>query len=118
MQSEKQLLKSFLIPLATRDENDYVIVTETDCEKEEEFIPDGPKNALHHMLQVRGHKLPEYHSIRDGNSYWTATAILHISRHKTITVKGEMNQKKKIAESNAAQLMLNSEDFKEYMKTI
>ena len=29
-----------------------------------------------------------------------------------------MNQKKKIAESNAAQLMLNSEDFKEYMKTI
>ena len=39
------------------------------------------------MLQVRGHKLPEYHSIRDGNSYWTATAILHISRHKTITVK-------------------------------
>lgn len=58
-----------------------------DCDREPEFIPDGPKNALHHMLQVRGHRLPEYSSVRDGESNWTATAILHLSRHKTITVK-------------------------------
>ena len=71
----------------TSDENDYVIVSGTDCEREPEFIPDGPKNALHHILQVRGHRLPEYSSVRDGESNWTATAILHISRHKTISVK-------------------------------
>ena len=69
------------------DENDYVIVSGADCDREPEFIPDGPKNALHHMLQVRGHRLPEYSSVRDGESNWTATAILHLSRHKTITVK-------------------------------
>ncbi|XP_063684951.1 uncharacterized protein LOC134820230 [Bolinopsis microptera] len=116
MQSDKQLLKSFLVPLSTRDENDYVIVSGTDCEREPEFIPDGPKNALHHILQVRGHRLPEYSSVRDGESNWTATAILHISRHKTISVKGEMHPKKKVAESNAAQMMLDSDDFKEYLK--
>ena len=30
--------------------------------------------------------------------------------------QGEMHFKKKVAESNAAQMMLDSDDFKEYLK--
>lgn len=118
MQSDKQLLKSFCVPLTTRDESDYVIISEHEHDKEIDYVPEGPKNALHHVLQVRGHKLPEYSSVRDANSNWTATAILHMSRHKTISVKGELNPRKKNAESSAAQLMLESDDFKEYLKKI
>ena len=34
----------------------------------------------------------------------------------TEIIQGESNAKKKVAESNAAQLMLDSEDFIEYVK--
>ena len=39
----------------------------------------------------------------------------HLLRN-IIIHQGEMHPKKKIAESNAAQMMLDSDDFKEYIK--
>lgn len=48
------MLKSFCVPLTTRDESDYVIISEHEHDKEVDYVPEGPKNALHHLLQVRG----------------------------------------------------------------
>ena len=37
----------------TAEDGGYIVVSEIDNDKEPEYIPEGPKNALHHMLQIR-----------------------------------------------------------------
>lgn len=51
---------------------------------------------------------------------WVKMVIIdaYQSYFQGISSQGQMHPKKKVAESNAAQMMLDSDDFKEYIKHI